>query len=74
MIPIQSDYYNHFWQGQDVDRTSTVPAADPAMASAVDDFRARVAALSLWPESLSPHYVGGLENPRLYQLTDPAKD
>ena len=74
VIPIQSDYFNHFWQGQDVDRHTTVPAADPAMASAVEDFRGRIAALSLWPESLSPRYVSGLENPRHYQIMDPARD
>ena len=73
-FPIQSDYQNTFWKKQDVDRTERPVPVDPKLAASLLDFKSRMTALASWPESISPHFVNGFENYRLYQLIDPADD
>jgi len=74
VVPIQSDYQNLSWQGKDVDRSSEPPPVDAHLSAAVSDLKARIAALTVWPETVSPHFIAGFENRRHYQLMDPAKD
>ncbi len=73
IAPIQSDYYEHFWRGHDIDRSSGLPAVEPHIAAAVADLRQRLATLFSWPESLSPELVPGFENSLNYKLVDPAR-
>lgn len=74
VVPIQSDYYHHFWQGRDVDRQAGVSRAlDPQTVAAIGELRQLAAQLLAWPEKLSPTLVQGFENGRHYELIDPAK-
>ncbi len=72
VFPIQSDYQNQFWQGQDVDRKVEAPPVDAQLAANMQTFRQKLAELTAWPESISPHFVNGFENHRVYQWMDPA--
>ena len=82
VYPIQSDYFQKFWHGRDVNRRVQAPLVDDKLAGAMGRFKLRVASLikrrtrSLvtWPETISPHLTNGFENVLQYQLIDPAKD
>lgn len=74
IAPMQSDYYQRFWQGRDVDRGSGIPRTDQRTATALRDLLLRMTSLMAWPETISPRFVEGCENALHYQLIDPAKD
>lgn len=74
VIPFQSDYYHHLWQGRDFNRASQMPPVEPHLANTVQNLKTQIAALAAWPETLSPHLTQGFENHLHYQLMDPAKD
>lgn len=73
-FPIQSDYLQEFWYGRDVNRECQLAPVDLRLASALGDFRTRLASLIGWPETISPHFVQGFDNALHYQLIDPATD
>lgn len=73
LAPTQSDYYEQFWRGRDVNRKSRPPVADPQVAAVVGEMRRRLAGLLAWPESVSPTLVHGFENSLHFDLVDPAK-
>ena len=74
VVPLQSDYSQKFWLGRDVNRRVQAPPADPKLTAALGDLKTRIASLTAWPESISPHLTNGFENSLQYQLIDPAKD
>ena len=71
-IPIQSDYQDTLWHGRVVNRQARPAKSKSQIAAAVRNMREQIAALTAWPETLSPNFVLGFENPRHYQLIDPA--
>jgi FkbM family methyltransferase len=71
--PIQSDYRDNFWRGQDVNRNTQPSKSDARIALAVKDLRAHVASLISWPETISPELAYGFENSLHYQVIDPAE-
>jgi hypothetical protein len=73
-FPIQSDYYDAFWRGRDVNRAVEAAPGDPQVAAAMTEFKTRVASLISWPESVSPRHVYGFDNSLHYRLFDPALD
>ena len=73
VAPIQSDYYDQFWKGRDVNRGSLPPPADPHINSMVAAMRQRVTELLTLPEEISPTLVHGFANSMHYSLIDPAK-
>jgi hypothetical protein len=70
-IPIQSDYQDTLWQGRVVNRQVRPAKSESQIAAAVRNMREQIASLTAWPETLSPNFVLGFENPRHYQLIDP---
>jgi hypothetical protein len=74
VVPMQSDYFQKFWRGRDVNRRVQAPPTDPKLTAALQDLKLRVASLIAWPEIVSPHLTNGFENVLQYELVDPAKD
>lgn len=74
LFPIQSDYYNLFWQQKHTNGKTLLPPLDPHITSVIHDFKVKAAALSSWPEMLSPHLINGFENYLHYRLVDPAEE
>ena len=73
VAPIQSDYYEQFWKGQDVNRGTLPPPADPqinAWSPTCGSARPNCCTL---PETISPALVHGFSNSMHYSLIDPAK-
>ncbi len=73
VTPIQSDYYEQFWKGQDVNRGTLPPPADPQINAMVADMRQRATELLTLPETISPALAHGFTNSMHYSLIDPAK-
>ncbi|WP_407166065.1 hypothetical protein [Bradyrhizobium sp. ORS 111] len=74
VIPMQSDYQQQFWRGRDVNRRTRGAFVDPKLSQAMSEYKARLASLLAWPETVSPELVNGFENSLQYQLVDPAKE
>ncbi|HYZ61255.1 MAG TPA: FkbM family methyltransferase, partial [Acetobacteraceae bacterium] len=71
--PIQSDYRDNFWQGQDVSRERGLPAGDSQIAKVIGEMRRNLASVLAMPEAISPALVYGFENSLHYSLIDPAQ-
>jgi len=70
-IPIQSDYQDTAWHGRVLNRQTQPAKSESQIVEAVRNIREQIAWLTAWPETLSPNFVLGFENPRHYQLIDP---